>query len=82
MKLKRSIDFATYNRFIVEMINTLKGPITNVREWILAFNKASSAALKTQRNRYNQYQEDEPYNPYHGPSNDLQNTSQPISTGT
>ena len=48
-KLKRSTDFATYNRLTVEMRNTTEGHITNVKDWVEVFNKADNAALKTQR---------------------------------
>ena len=47
--MKRSTDFATYNRLTVEMRNIKKGHITNVKDWIEAFNKAGNTALKTQR---------------------------------
>ena len=45
-KLRRSTDFATYNRLVVEMINTKKGHITNVEDWIEAFNKAGKTAQR------------------------------------
>ena len=48
-KLKRSTDFATYNRLTVEMRNTKKEHITNVKDWNEVFNKAGNTALKTQR---------------------------------